>query len=91
MNLLIALMSNIMSDLQKDRTSSWKCHWIKVGLQFCNEGVVLPPPMNLLDAIITLPVICCKWKDNSVVEVIELIIKSTTYSAGVKDINEIVC
>ena len=68
------IMGNIMSDLQKDWASSWKCHWIKIGLQFCNAGVVLPPPMNLLDAIITLPVLCCKRRHKSVVKAIKSII-----------------
>ena len=56
MNLLIAVMSNIMSTLSDNKVNAWKCHRLKLWMQYCNNGVVLPPPMNLLDALITTPV-----------------------------------
>ena len=60
MNLLIAVMSSIMSTLSDNKVNAWKCHRLKLWMQYCNNGVVLPPPMNLLDALITLPVLLFK-------------------------------
>ena len=55
LNLLIALMNVKTQNDLENGIETWKFHRIQLWMRFCNKSVTLPPPMNLVDIIITVP------------------------------------
>jgi hypothetical protein len=56
LNLLISLM-NVTIIARDDTTELWKYHRTHVWMDYCNESVVLPSPLNLVDWVVRQ---CCQ-------------------------------
>ena len=60
LNLLIALMNEAMENITENKLANWKYHRTHVWMDYCNESVVLPAPMNLVNIVVGLfKVFCC--------------------------------
>ena len=53
LNLLIAMMNNRLSDIES--VDTWKYYRTRLWMSFCHKVVVLPPPFNLIDYLLSLP------------------------------------
>ena len=52
LNLLVALLSVLMSTIQERKLDTWKYHRTHLWIKYCSKTVVLPSPLNLLDYFI---------------------------------------
>ena len=43
------------SEVNNNQINTWKYQRLTIWARYCNKEVLLPPPMNILDLIITLP------------------------------------
>ena len=60
-NLLIALMSVIAMNDKDDILNNCRYQRTVILMEFCNKGVIIPPPMNIIHLLIMIPThICCR-------------------------------
>lgn len=57
-NLLIALMGVIMSEIKNNRINTWKYQRLFIWTKYCGKKVLLPPPMNILDILVSAFTAC---------------------------------
>ena len=61
LNLLIALMNVKTSSDLENGIDTWKFHRTQLWMRFCKKNIILPPPMNIVDILITLPLHCARF------------------------------
>ena len=49
------------SAIKNDKINTWKYQRMFIWMRYCNREMLLPPPMNVLDFIITLPLRIVRW------------------------------
>ena len=54
LNLLVALMGDVMAELAEDKVNSWKYHRTKVWMEYCRRRAILPSPFNLPDVVLNM-------------------------------------
>ncbi|XP_059092149.1 short transient receptor potential channel 5-like [Tigriopus californicus] len=74
LNLLIALMNEAMESITENKLASWKYHRTHVWMDYCNNAIVLPAPLNLINLFVDIFIcLCCNdCVDKYIPEVIKL-------------------
>jgi hypothetical protein len=54
LNLLVALMGDVMCVVEDDKINNWKFHRTHVWMEYCRKVAVLPSPLNLPDLAINM-------------------------------------
>ena len=52
--IFLTILVRTMNDMENG-INTWKYHRTQLWMRYCNSSVSLPPPMNIIDILITLP------------------------------------